>query len=361
MPALTPADLSLELGVPQKRIRDVLRESFGTLGVGTTRWEVSDEQADVVRRRLSSEPKSRPQFSLSVGDEVLRRDVHRAYGGQQQGGIATPRALGEIFIFTDPGTGARHGYDRFEGLREDGSYSYTGEGQVGDQVFVRGNLALRDAARSGRIIRLFTVNRTRVTYVGAFTTGLPTYRFEIIPDTAGDLRRGIIFTLVPVDADVTRLPAYGGVRLAQAQLSNWAAPACSDIVVAGDDSAPMDERVVSRVEFELQAAFGAWLTKNGTPPTRLTLPIGSSRIEPDLYVRTSGWIVEAKKSTARAYVRTAIGQVLDYAHVAHEQGLAAVPVILLPGHPERDLQKLITSLGIITAVRQGDGFELIEA
>ncbi|MCJ1696736.1 hypothetical protein MT349_13210 [Rathayibacter caricis] len=190
MPTLTPADLSLELGVPQKRIRDVLREFFGTLDIGTTRWELSDEQVDAVRDRLRVEPVEIPRFSLSVGDQVLRRAVHRAYGGQQQGGISTPRSLGEIFIFTDPAKGARHGYDRFEGLREDGSYSYTGEGQVGDQVFLRGNLALRDAAKNGRIIRLFTVQNTRVTYIGAFTTGLPTYRYEIIPDNEGTLRRG---------------------------------------------------------------------------------------------------------------------------------------------------------------------------
>jgi hypothetical protein len=361
MPALTPADLSLELGIPQKRIRDVLRAFFGTLEVGTTRWELSDEQADAVRDRFRAEPREDLEFSLAVGDQVLRRAVHRAYGGQQQGGIATPKSLGEIFIFTDPAKGARHGYDRFEGLREDGSYSYTGEGQVGDQVFLRGNLALRDAAKNGRIIRLFTVQNTRVTYIGAFTTGVPTYRYEIIPDNEGALRRGIIFNLVPVDADVTTLPTYGGVKPADAQISDWAAPEFSDIVVAGEESAPIDERVVSRVEFELQAAFGEWLTKNGTPPSRLTLPVGSSRIEPDLYVTSSGWIVEAKKSTARSYVRTAIGQVLDYAHVANEQGLAAVPVILLPGHPEQDLQNLITSLNIITAVRQGEEFELIEA
>ncbi|QHC65720.1 hypothetical protein GSU68_03385 [Rathayibacter sp. VKM Ac-2759] len=360
MPPLTPADLSLELGVSQRRIRSVLRAVYGVLPAQETRWELTDEQAQTVRDRLLRRDTRDQRFTLEVGDQVFRRSIHAAYGGQQQQGIVTPRSLPEIFIFTDPAKGARYGYDRYEGLREDGSYSYTGEGQVGDQVFLRGNRALRDAALDGRLIRLFTVQGTRVTYVGAFTTGTPTYRFEEIPDTEGTLRRGIIFTLVPIAADVERLPTYGGQRVAEAALTEWSPPEYSDVVVAGVDLSPVDERVVSRVEFELQAAFGLWLTENGTPPSRLTLPAGASRVEPDLYVRSSGWIVEAKKSTARAYVRTAIGQVLDYAHLANREGLAAVPVILLPGRPEEDLLQLIARLSIIAAIRTDDGFDLID-
>ncbi|MCJ1686765.1 YDG/SRA domain-containing protein [Rathayibacter sp. VKM Ac-2927] len=360
MPDLTPATLSLELGVSQKRIRSVLREQFGTLDPSTTRWSLSEEQADFVRTRIARRGANGTRFTLVEGDQVLRRAVHRAYGGQQQGGIATPKSLGEIFIFTDPAKGARYGYDRFEGLREDGSYSYTGEGQIGDQVFLRGNLALRDAAVTNRVIRLFTVQGTSVTYIGAFTTGDPTYRYETIPDTEGTLRRGIIFTLVPISADVSTLPAYGGHEVTTAELAAWSPPEYSDVVIAGADLSPIEERVVSRVEFELQAAFGEWLTENGTPPSRLPLPVGATRIEPDLYVKSSGWIVEAKKSTARSYVRTAIGQVLDYAHVANRLGWAAVPVILLPGRPEADLVDLIRKLGIITAIRTDDGFVLVD-
>lgn len=80
---------------------------------------------------------------MQPGDEVLRTSLHATYGGQEQCGISTPKSTPDVFIFTDPDKGAKYGYDKFEGLREDGNYSYTGEGQVGDQVIdKRGNASL---------------------------------------------------------------------------------------------------------------------------------------------------------------------------------------------------------------------------
>lgn len=360
MPPLTPASLSLELQVDQKRIREVLREVYGTLPSGTTRWELSEEQADVVRSRL---PESRAgeerQWTLEIGDTVRRREIHDAFRGQQQGGISTPKSIPDILIFTDPKEGAKFGYDRFEGLREDGSYSYTGEGQEGHHEFLRGNKALRDAAADGKTIRLFRTSGTMATYVGAFTTGEPAYRTETILDAKGAPRLGIIFNLVPIDADTALLPPYGGKRPASPTITDWAAPKHSD-VVAQDELITTGERVVSRVEFELQADFGHWLENKGHVVKRLTLPTESSTIEPDLYVESNGWIVEAKKSSGRAYVRTAIGQVLDYAHIARRAGFTVTPVILLPGHPERELLQLMATLDITVVVRSGESFHTLQ-
>lgn len=299
---------------------------------------------------------------LESGDIVLRRSVHDAYGGQQQGGISTPRGRNDIFIFTDPASGARYGYDRFEGLREDGSYSYTGEGQYGAQQFVRGNRSLRDCARDGKTIRLFRTKGTSATYVGSFTTGTPTYVIETIPDADGNPRNGIIFNLLPTDARVELLPAYGGElelssEIYSATPRNWTPPEYEDVVISAAESAPAD-RVVSRVEFELQAAFGDWLISQGLSPRRLPLRAGSSLIEPDMFVPERLWIVEAKKSTARGHLRTAIGQVLDYAHVAKKAGLDAVPVILLPGSPQEDLRELAHSVGITLVTRSSGGFDV---
>lgn len=298
-------------------------------------------------------------WTLEIGDQVRRREVHDAYGGQQQGGISTPRRIPDILVFTDPVKGARYGYEKFEGLREDGSYSYTGEGQRGDQVFVRGNVALRDAAKNGQIIRVFTTRGPVATYVGSFSTGEPTYRVETIPDVDGKWRRGIIFNLIPIDADATLLPLYGGGKVSGPNIADWTPPDFSDVVIEFDAPLPAGERVVSRLEFELQAGFGGWLKSEGLIPSRLTLPSGAFAIEPDLYVESNGWIVEAKKSTARTYVRTAIGQVLDYAHVAKGAGIAAVPMVLLPGKPADDLIGLMNELGITVAVRSESGFELL--
>jgi hypothetical protein len=323
-----------------------------------TRWDLSEPDTEIVRQHFSDNKVNSVSWLLEVGDRTRRREVHAAYGGQQQGGISTPRRIRDILIFTDPVNGARHGYDRFEGLHEDGTYSYTGEGQFGDQVFERGNVALRDAAKDGRTIRLFTTKGVHATYVGAFTTGSPTYRLETIPDNEGVPRQGIIFNLEPLDADLTLLPVYGGSEELSDSLLAWTPPEYSDVIVAQELSQTHGDRVVSRVEFELQGAFGNWLTAQGTKPSRMRLPTPSSVIEPDLYVEASGWIVEAKRSAGRIHVRTAIGQVLDYAHVATAHGWPATPVILLPGQPEPDLVELIAKLGIVLAVRSGNEFEI---
>ncbi|CAN5145590.1 hypothetical protein BH09ACT5_BH09ACT5_03160 [soil metagenome] len=261
-------------------------------------------------------------------------------------------------IFTDPVSGARYGYDKFEGLTEDGTYWYTGEGQYGPQTFVRGNLALRDAAINGKTIRLFTTKGPLATYVGSFTAGDPPYKFETIPDVDGEPRSGIIFNLAPLSADVSLLPPYGGASH-EAFVGDWTPPEYADLVLAPAEQVDPGERVVSRVEFELQSAFGEWVAKTGHAPKRLRLPVGTSSIDPDLYVPSKEWIVEAKKSSGRAYVRTAIGQVLDYVHIAKRRNIQASPVILLPGRPDRDLVELISELGIVLAIRADSGFEVL--
>jgi len=356
----TPAQIALEFGVSQKRVRDLLRDLYGTLPQGVSRWELDDDRAARVRSRLLERSPQRPEWSLEIGDTVLRRAIHDTFGGQDQGGISTPRSIPEILIFTDPKSGAKYGYDKFEGFREDGSYWYTGEGQTGPQLFVRGNRALRDAAIDGKVIRLLTKSGTSATYVGAFTNGDPTYRLETIPDIQGRPREGIIFNLVPLEADVRLLPVFGGEpRTSAATLTDWAPPEYSDVVVESDGHAPAGERVVSRAEFELQADFGKWLAAKSDPPKRLRLPIAGVAIEPDLYVPSRAWIVEAKKSTARAYIRAAIGQVLDYVHIATGVGIDASAVVLLPSAPQSDLVGLMHGLGITIAHRDESGFAIL--
>lgn len=356
----TPAQLSLELNVDQKNIRRVLRGLYGTLPKGVTRWELDNSQADAVRSRLTAatQPVEPKRWTLEIGDTVLRREVHAAYGGQQQGGIITPRSIPDILVITSPESGARHGYDTFEGLQEDGSFLYTGEGQYGPQQFVRGNAALRDAAKDGRPIRLFTKHGTSVTYVGEFTTGEPEFTIETIADSDGNPREGIIYKLVPVDADVEALDPSPARPADTARTTVWAPPESSSYVVGA--SLVPGERAVSRIEFQLQADFGEWIESRGETPQRLRLDSAGATIEPDVYVEESGWVVEAKKSPAREYVRTAIGQVLDYALLARESGRAAVPVVLLPSRPVAHLEALLSELGILLVVRADNGFSVID-
>ncbi|VXB77081.1 conserved hypothetical protein [Microbacterium sp. 8M] len=360
MDPVTPALLALEAGLSQKRVREVLRELYGVLPEDQTRWVLDDVQAAEVRSRLARDGSRSSDWALEIGDRVRRRLVHQQYGGGQQGGISTSTRTSDIFIFTDPSRGARYGYDLFEGLQPDGSFAYTGEGRSGHQEFTRGNLAILNSADEARTIRVFSAESPYVTYVGAFTTGDPVCSIHEIPGEDGHLRRAIIFNLVPVDAR-PKLLAHdpGQLRLLKPQVVRWDPPDASDIAVIADASqTPPGDRVVSRVEFQLQADFGSWLHSRGTPPSRLRLPVGGAVIEPDMYVESEGWVVEAKKSTAREYVRMAIGQVLDYAHNARSLSPDITPMVLLPGRVEPDLRELSADLGIVIASRVGDSFEL---
>lgn len=348
------AQLSLELNVPQRLIREIV----STIDEHEPEGQLDEEQTTAVRTQLSGHTGEPRIWTLEVGDTVLRQDLHSAYGGQQRSGIITPKSIRDILAISSPKSGARHGYDAFEGLQSDGSFAYTGQGQVGNQHFKNGNGAIRDSVERNRPIRLFTKNGTSVTYAGEFTTGVPVFTTKRILDSKKNFREGIIFNLIPVDADIGALEPSSAPPTDIALASTWTPPDFSPFVV--EAPASPGERVVSRIEFELQRDFGEWIRRRGQTPLRLPLYSAGSKLEPDLYVEESGWVVEAKKSTAREFVRTAIGQVLDYARLARESGRPAVPVILLPGRPVAHLVSLISELGIVLVVRDDDGFKIIQ-
>jgi len=357
---VTPAELALELGISQNRVRRVLPELYGTLPVDSTHWALDETQAAEIRTRLAGHG-SPSEWALEVGDKVLRRSIHRQYGGDHQGGISTSSRVRDIFIFTNPSRGARYGYDLLEGLQPDGSFAYTGEGPSGHQEFKRGNKALLHAADEGRTIRVFRASPPYATYVGAFTTGDPVCSIHELPGEDGELRRAIIFNLVPMDANPQLLaPNPSQMRILRPQIGRWNPPDCADVsLVADNRRVATGDRLVSRIEFQLQADFGEWLIARGTPPSRLRLPVAGTIIEPDMYVEAEGWVVEAKKSTGREYVRMAIGQVLDYTNNAHGLDREVAPMILLPARPEADLLDLSADLGIAVALRDGESFELV--
>ncbi|WP_156465942.1 MULTISPECIES: hypothetical protein [unclassified Rathayibacter] len=354
------SDFAYELDRTSEEASRILEDRFGVGNGRPEGWLLTEGQAAKLQEDFPPPPQAGRRFDLPIGKEIRRRSLLRALGGSWQNGIAPSASLPEIFAFTNPKTGARFGYDQFEGVRADGSYAYTGDGQRGDQSFGSSNAALRDAAQNGKAIRLFKANGPRVTYIGVFTNGTPNYVYRTIRSAYESERRGIIFNLLPLDADLRMLSVPVDSSGAKPGPRDWVAPNVSDIVISGGDEALAGDRVVTRVEFELQRDFGHWLIQQGTPPSLLSLSPGSSPIQPDLYVESRGWIVEAKKSTARSLVRMAIGQVLDYAHVARRQGYPAAPLILLPGRPDEDMVDLIRSLSIITAIRTDDGFQLID-
>lgn len=297
-------------------------------------------------------------WTTKVGKVMTRRAVHALYGGQQQQGISTPANSTDILVFMDPAKGAKYGYDLYEGAREDGIYAYTGEGRLGDQSLTRGNLALLNSVQLGKTIRLFRTDKTLATYVGAFTLDDPPYFWQAIPDESGAIREGIIFNLAPIEAETDRLPPVGREQVIRIETSEWKPPLFDPYAL---NPSPGIGQVASRIEFELQAAFGSWLRSKGHDLRRLRIPIGGNFVEPDLFDATTSELFEAKKSAARKYVRTAIGQVLDYTHNAKLLKMEARPAILLPSKPAQDLLALCVSLSISVYARDGSQFSKLSA
>ena len=129
---------------------------------------------------------------LEKGRVYRRRDLHAAFGGQQQGGISTPATTGMIFLFTGD-SGKQFGYR--DGWTSEGLFRYSGEGQLGDMRFDRGNSAIRDHADRGKTLHLFEkATRGDVRYVGEMVY----VRHELVsnvPDRLGNLRTAIVFYL----------------------------------------------------------------------------------------------------------------------------------------------------------------------
>ena len=89
---------------------------------------------------------------FEVGNIYKRSKIHDQYGGSRQNGISASAKVPSIFIFTGSG-GAQFGYkDQWDNKNV---FSYTGEGQVGDMKFTRGNLALRNHLNKGKRVFLF--------------------------------------------------------------------------------------------------------------------------------------------------------------------------------------------------------------
>lgn len=144
---------------------------------------------------------------FTVGKEYHRRsEIHDVYGGQQQGGISTPKNHPMVFLFASE-AGDQHGYrDEFK----DGIFFYTGAGQVGDMAFTGGNRAIAYHRENGKTLHLFEYTRRGyVRYVGeADCIG---HHQEERPDRNGALRQALVFHLdldsSPASLAVKELPA----------------------------------------------------------------------------------------------------------------------------------------------------------
>ena len=100
-------------------------------------------------------------MELIEGKEYKRTELHNFYGGQDRGGISTPSKNDYNFIISYK-SGEDYGYkDGWDERRE--FYLYTGEGQIGDMEFKRGNKAIRDHQKNKKKLLLF--KETKKTFI----------------------------------------------------------------------------------------------------------------------------------------------------------------------------------------------------
>lgn len=125
-----------------------------------------------------------------IPNKIYRRSqIHDQFGGSRQGGISPSATNPYIFIFSGQ-SGHQHGYkDQWE---NDNVFSYTGEGQINDMQFVRGNLALRDHLKNGKRVFLFIQEEKGF---ARFETELELEDFDFFvgPDRKGHERAAIKF------------------------------------------------------------------------------------------------------------------------------------------------------------------------
>lgn len=289
-------------------------------------------------------------WNLEMGEELPRREVHGRFGGSRQSGMTRAGGSDNLLLFSSP-SGGRYGYS-FDGWGLDGAFHYTGEGQVGDQVFVRGNAALRDHVERGLRPRLFEeVRRSVVRYLGEFkiNSDAPWYPEEAT-DRLGDLRKVIVFRLRPV----TAVSPAGSVGAKPPDR-----PLVRDVPVEAYRAetfqvAPNREPTTAeRREADLVQRYTVWLKTAGGTVTRkqINLPDLGHALYTDLFDSATAELIEAKSSASRHHVRLAVGQLLDYGrHVEHKSR-----AVLLPSDPGADLVQLLHSVGVVCIYEDAPG------
>ena len=184
--------------------------------------------------------------------------------------------------------------------------------------------------------------------------------------------REVDFTLLP--ENLQKLIQNLDVALAQESITAYPAPRVGRTTEPkiGERKAIADRTAqpMSQPEARLVEQFKDWLVASGCRrPAAIKLPAGGGETwaEPDLWIPEKNQLVEAKADATRESVRMAIGQVLDYAHLAsllmeteEFPGLKGTqPAILLPVLPTSDLLELIKKLGIVLWVQSNQGFQEI--
>jgi len=129
-----------------------------------------------------------------------QKQIHAVFGGQQQGGISTPKEHPLVIAFTGE-AGASHGYHDF--WDDDEVFHYFGEGQVGDMKYAAGNRAIGEHVKDGKTLVVFQMmgKGRPYRYLGRFMCQ-STYVQPGTPDREGQPRSAIVFRLRSLEASL---------------------------------------------------------------------------------------------------------------------------------------------------------------
>jgi hypothetical protein len=315
-------------------------------------------------------------FDLALGDELTRDERRERFGGSLYGGIEPSRKTPNVFIYTDPAVGERHGYSYDGWVDDDEVFQYTGEGREGDQRIKVGNKALLTHSDDDRKLRVFAVNGVvagtrntkRQLYIGEFETDAEQPYFRALaPDDEGEPRSVLVFRLRPVGESLVRdqdrcpnnaLPQTGLVE--PVDFESWVEDAeVEGIGTEQFERKPMESIIGKRREAALVERYKTYLERQGhtVRARKIHTPDSVQPLRVDLFDETTQDLCEAKSSATRINVRYALGQILDYSRVVTFSSRS----VLLPTRPHEDLLDLLVSNHISCVYETSKGvFERID-
>lgn len=352
-----------EAGLPAEepgRLRDLrtdVVEWLSSRGLATR-----DDPRSTLLRVRDPAAQTSPEWELQPGDVLKRTEIHKRHKGSPGRGISAPAKGGphrDIMLFFRPTVSGTHGYA--DGWDEDGRFHYSGMGQFHDQSFdspdIPENARVRDHRENGDRLRLFRyLAKNEVQYVGEFQLDDDRPWFwRDGEDGRGLQRRVIQFRLVPV-GDVDRsaddpvrepgVAASGTTELVTGPPTPEPAALEAIRTKAFQRLLKAQEQVAQRGEAELVHACARWFLEQGVACGGYTIPYEPEGrpLRADLFLYDESVLIEAKATTARSAIRTAIGQLLDYARFFTPERPALA--ILTPTRPPDDMLELLGSLGI---------------
>ncbi|MEU0083472.1 restriction endonuclease [Streptomyces sp. NPDC006274] len=291
---------------------------------------------------------------LEPGDRIERKELHAKFGGRTQGGIGPSAKTPNVFVFTDPVAGEKHGY--YDGWMPDGCFHYSGEGQYGDQRMLSGNASILNHQAEGRALRVFQGARGIVTYRGEFVVDPqdPWYTADAPETDDGPLRKVIVFRLRPVDTEPQEPSTKLGRLLNEQRNPVEVMPLERNESETTFVNPNREAYEADRKEARLVKDFADFLARRGHQTQRhRILPPGETRpLFTDLHCETLALLSEAKGSVTRENIRMAIGQLADYGRFVHH----SIRAILLPSKPREDLLTLAESQGCAVIWPEGKTF-----